>query len=298
MRVLVLGAAGMLGHKLMQVLGDRFTLAGTVRGAVDSYRNVPVLSDVQLLGGVDALNLSTVEAAMEKFCPDVVLNCIGVVKQLKEAKAPIVSITINALFPHQLANICMQTGARLIHFSTDCVFSGIKGNYSENDNPDPLDLYGRSKLLGEVYEQGALTLRTSIVGRELSRHTSLIDWFLSNKGGEITGFSNAIYSGLTTEELSHVVAKVIVDAPSLSGLWHVSSRPVSKFDLLVMLNRKMNLNIQINENVDFRCDRSLDSSKFWDVIGVAMPCWDKMTDQLVDDQVMYNKLINKEKESK
>jgi len=294
-RVLVLGAAGMLGHKLLQVLSERFTIAGRDRRPTGDYLKMPVLSNILLYGGVDAEKFSTIKNVVEEFQPDVILNAIGVVKQLKEAKAPIISISINALLPHKLAELCAKTGTRLVHFSTDCVFSGAVGGYKEKDNPDPLDIYGRSKLLGEVYGSQCLTLRTSIVGRELSRHTSLIDWFLGNSGGTVTGFSNAVYSGLTTQELSHVVGRILVEQPSLSGLWHVSSEPISKFDLLTMLDRKMNLNIQINKDVDFRCDRSLDSTEFWKVLGGSMPTWDKMTDQLLSDKTPYCELVSQEK---
>ena len=185
MRVLVLGAGGMLGHKLCQLYRTRFDTWTTVRSTNGAVRRYDLLAPDRILEGVDASRLPSIASAVDRVQPDAVINCIGIIKQLREAKNPLPSLTINALFPHQLAEICRASQARLIHISTDCVFSGRKGMYRESDVSDAEDLYGRSKFLGEIGGPGCLTLRTSIIGRELSTTSGLIEWFLSNRGGQV-----------------------------------------------------------------------------------------------------------------
>ena len=204
------------------------------------------------------------------------LNCIGIIKQSKAASDPLPSIAINSLLPHQLAQMAAARGARLIHFSTDCVFSGRRGNYVEDDEPDPVDLYGRSKLLGEVTAPNGLTLRTSIVGRELREHLGLIDWFLSQRGGRINGYARALYSGLTTLAAADLVAWLIRAHPALQGLWQVSGEPISKFDLLQIVKRVYGLDIEIAPDRHFVCDRRLDSTRFRKHTGWRPPSWDHM----------------------
>ena len=192
---------------------------------------------------------------------------------------------MNALLPHQLAEFARAAGARLIHFSTDCVFSGIKGNYAQDDPSDATDLYGRTKSLGEVGAPRCLTIRSSIIGHELRNHTGLIDWFLSQRGGAIRGFTRAVYSGLTTLAMAQVVERSIVDWPDLDGVWQVSSAPVSKYDLLCMVNRIYGLGVRIDRDEDFVCDRSLDSTAFRTRTGWAPPAWETMVQQMHDDYV-------------
>src|SRR5207253_2340396 len=148
---------------------------------------------------------------------------------------PVVCLSINSLFPHRLARLCHAAKARLIHVSTDCVFSGRKGNYTEADQPDAEDLYGRSKLLGEVQGPGCLTLRTSIIGRELDTRQGLVEWFLSNQGRKVKGYRRAIFSGLTTDALSELIGRIILNHPDLEGLWHVASAPINKFELISLV---------------------------------------------------------------
>jgi dTDP-4-dehydrorhamnose reductase len=273
-RVLVLGAAGMLGHKLLQHLSPVFDTVGTVRG--DASARPKALESYQLRGGVAATDLPSVARALDEVKPHVVANCIGVVKQLEEAKHATHVIAINALFPHQVADLCGDRGVRLIHFSTDCVFSGKRGPSKEDDTPDAYDLYGRSKLLGEVDRPGALTIRTSIIGRELARQTGLLEWMISQRGRRIKGFANALYTGFPTATIADLVSRLIRDFPDLSGVWHVSSEGISKYDLLKVVNRVYQLGVEIDRDEDFHCDRRLDSSRFRAATGFAPASWERM----------------------
>jgi dTDP-4-dehydrorhamnose reductase len=289
MRVLILGAAGMLGHKLWQVYRERFETWGTVRSSYAAYAKYDLFEPERLLSGVDALNLDTVVAALAEVQPDVVVNCIGIIKQLPTAKDPIISLSVNSLFPHRLASLCQVAGARLIHISTDCVFSGRRGMYDEEDVTDAEDLYGRTKLLGEVNSAGCLTLRTSIIGRELGTCSGLVEWFLSNQGGMVRGFSRAIYSGFTTLALARVIAGVLEHHPTLSGLYHVSSEPIDKYHLLRLLRDAYDLPIDIEPYPEVQIDRSLDSSRFRALTGFQPPAWPDMLRQMAEDATPYYK---------
>lgn len=291
MKILILGATGMLGHKLMQVLSKRFDTIGTVRGDALRYKRHPILGDMPLLGDVQAENFDSVIKAVALARPDIIINCIGIIKQHPDAKDPPKSIAINALFPHRLSILCQASDARLIHISTDCVFSGKRGNYLEEDTPDPEDLYGLTKLLGEVTYPGCLTIRTSMIGRELKGRFGLIEWFLSQKNKSVNGFSHAIYSGFTTQVLADLIGNIIKEHPEFSGLWHISSDPISKYDLLNIVNRKLRLEISIRTDEDFRSDRSLNSAKFRDATGFRPPSWEEMVEQMANDPTPYDKLI-------
>jgi dTDP-4-dehydrorhamnose reductase len=201
------------------------------------------------------------------------------VKQRSSAAEAIPSLEINALLPHRLAIVCREIGARLVHISTDCVFSGRKGKYRESDPSDAEDLYGRTKYLGEVHEPNCITLRTSMVGLELSRKKSLLEWFLAQRG-TIRGYRNAIFSGFTTIELARIVEMLLTRFPQASGLYHLSSTPISKFDLLTLVKERLALPVEIVPYEDFRCDRSLDSSRFQSEFGYRAPEWPAMVDEL------------------
>jgi dTDP-4-dehydrorhamnose reductase len=236
---------------------------------------------------VDVSSFDTVVQALAATKPDVVVNCIGIVKQLEEAKHPIASLRINALFPHRLSGLCGAAGSRLIHLSTDCVFSGRTGNYRETDAPDPEDLYGRTKLLGEVTAANALTIRTSIIGRELQTSHGLIEWLLSNRGKRVRGYANAIFSGLTTHALARIIGDLIAQQGAASGLYHVSSQPISKYDLLVRLNEVLKARTEIDSVAEPRIDRSLDSARFWESTGLARPQWSTMLREMAADSTTY-----------
>jgi len=288
MRVLILGGAGMLGHKLYQLYRGRFDTWATVRSGYRYYARYNLFDRQRLLEGVDAENFDTLVRAMAEVQPDAVINCIGIIKQLRSAKDPIISLAINALLPHRLANLCRASRCRLIHISTDCVFSGRKGNYQEQDISDAEDLYGRTKFLGEVDAPGCLTIRTSIIGREPATSSGLIEWFLSNRGGKVRGFTRAIYTGFTTPALAGIMAEVLEKHPNLSGLYQVSSAPISKFDLLTLVNEIYSLGVQIEPDREFVCDRSLDSTRFRAATDFRPPTWPEMIDEMHGDPTPYD----------
>jgi dTDP-4-dehydrorhamnose reductase len=240
-----------------------------------------------VIPGIDAADFDSIIRAFEIARPDAVVNCIGIVKQRPAARDPIQSLHVNALLPHRLAALCRACGARLVHISTDCVFSGRRGAYLETDAPDAEDLYGRSKLLGEVAGPGSITLRTSIIGRELSSGLGLVDWFLAQPGPDIPGYVHARFSGLTTLALSRVVLDVVLKQPSLEGLYHVAAEPISKFDLLERLAAAFGRPVAIRPVREPRIDRTLDGTRFRQATGWTPPSWSAMIDELARDHATY-----------
>ncbi len=217
-----------------------------------------------------------------------VINTVGIIKQRKESEDPLLSLEINSLFPHQLALACQARGARLIHISTDCVFSGREGHYTEDSVSDATDLYGRTKYLGEVTGEGILTLRTSLIGREIETRFSLLEWFFSQKNKECKGFSRAIFSGLTTQLFADMVGDVIQEHPELNGLYHVSSNPISKYDLLKIINEVYSMGVTIDKDQEFICDRSLDSTRFQKTTGWRPKDWQSMILRMKEDPTPYD----------
>jgi dTDP-4-dehydrorhamnose reductase len=279
MRILVVGGGGMLGHQLCESWGDRHEVWATVRGG--SSAGAGNLANPRILSGVDVRRLESVTDAIARVRPDAVVNAVGIVKQRPAAKEFVPSIEVNALFPHHLARITAEAGARMVHLSTDCVFSGMKGHYVESDPPDPVDLYGRTKLLGEVSEASScLTLRTSIVGLELSTREGLVEWFLAQRG-TVRGFRRAIYSGLTTAEMARAIEFFILNDPGLSGVWHLASAPIDKHALLAgLLARLPPRGVEIVPDDAFACDRSLDGSALRARSAYRVCSWDVMLDEL------------------
>lgn len=276
MKILVLGITGMLGHTAFRLLSrlPDVEVFGTARSENARARLDPSLHQ-NVIVGVDVLDQDALLGALARIRPDVVLNCVGLIKQLDNANDPLAALPLNALFPHRLRRACELLGARLIHISTDCVFSGAKGNYKESDIPDASDLYGRSKLLGEVVEENSITLRTSIIGRELNGNNGLIEWFLSQKGN-VRGFTKAIFSGFTTDELVHVIVRHVLPNPQLTGLWHVSSAPIAKHDLLTLVRDVYGTDVQIEPDDTLKIDRSLNSDRFRTETGYSPPTWAQM----------------------
>jgi dTDP-4-dehydrorhamnose reductase len=222
--------------------------------------------------GVDVESLDSLTRMFATVQPDMVINCVGIVKQLADANDPLIALPINSLLPHRLARLAQVAGARLVHMSTDCVYSGSKGFYVEADLPDAYDLYGRSKLLGEVDYPNAITLRTSIIGHELSGNRSLIDWFLSQTG-EVQGYTNAIFSGLPTVEIARIIHEYVIPNSHLHGLYHVSAEPISKYDLLSLVAKEYGKEIAIRAKNDFVIDRSLNSERFRSATGFVPDSW-------------------------
>jgi dTDP-4-dehydrorhamnose reductase len=283
MRILILGGDGMLGHRLFRHLGPRHDVRVTLRQEAQRYVGYGLFDQSNAYCNVDVRDTERLSDTIADFEPESIVNCVGIVKQRDEAKASLPSIEINSLLPHRLAQIAQTAQCRLILMSTDCVFSGRTGGYTEDDIADAEDLYGRSKLLGEVVEPGCITLRTSIIGPELSRKVGLLEWFIAQRGGKISGFRRAIFSGFTTLEMSRVIEMLLVEHPGASGLYHVSSEPISKYDLLMKVNAVLKLGTTIEANDEFVCDRSLDSSRFRTEFGYQPPSWDEMIAELGND---------------
>jgi dTDP-4-dehydrorhamnose reductase len=286
-RVLILGGSGMLGHKLVQCWLERFEIFATLRSGVEKFEKYQIFSPENTLTGVNAENFDSIIKAFVIAKPDVVVNCIGVIKQLKESKNPITTLNINSIFPHRLAGLCQAVGARLITISTDCVFNGRKGNYQETDISDAEDLYGKSKNIGEVSGENCLTVRTSIIGRELGSSHSLVDWFLSNEGGRVKGFTKAIYTGFPTVVFAGILADIIENQADLSGLWHISSEPISKFDLLCLARDAYQAKIEIEPDTEFFMDRSLNSDRFRQKTNFTPMSWPVMIKQMAADNDLY-----------
>lgn len=284
MRILVLGGTGMLGHKLTQVLSETDEAWTSVRCDAADLERFGFYDLGRVIGRVDAFDFATVENAIDLVQPDAVVNCIGMVKQQAQGQDPIACITLNALLPHQIAGACRARGARLIHISTDCVFSGRRGGYSESDLGDAEDVYGQTKQLGEVATPGSLTLRTSIIGRELESRQGLVEWFLSNAGGRVKGFRRAIFSGFTTEELSRIIHQVLHRHADLEGLYQVSSDPIDKFSLLCLVRDAFGVEVEIVPDEGLVIDRSLDSTRFRQATGYVPPSWEDMIRKLASEQ--------------
>lgn len=228
---------------------------------------------MRLLCRLDVLDHDALTAVMARVKPDVVINCVGLIKQLADAKDPLTALPINAMLPHRLARLCELGGARLIHVSTDCVFSGRKGMYLESDPSDAEDLYGKSKYIGELHDLPyVITLRTSIIGHELGSSHALVEWFLAQQGS-VRGFTKAIFSGLPTVELARVMKDFVIAHPQLNGLYHVAAEPIDKYRLLGLVAAQYGKSIEIFPDEALVIDRSLDGSRFRAATGYVAPDW-------------------------
>lgn len=295
MRILILGGSGMLGHKLLAGLRHAgHDVSCTLREdrSVSPLARLPLFSGPQVFWNIDAIDWPSLRALLRTQQPEIVINAIGIIKQRQLATSAIPSIQINALLPHQLAETVASWSGRLIHFSSDCVFSGERGNYTERDNCDAVDLYGRSKFLGEVTNApNAVTLRSSIIGRELQHHQSLLDWFLSNNHREAKGFTRVVYSGLTTNEFVTVVNRIITRHPELSGLYQVASKPLSKHDLLRLIADAFHLDVRIIPTAEPVSDRSFSGAKFTTATGYVAPPWPELIAALASDDIPYGEWL-------
>lgn len=273
MKILVLGVSGMLGNAMFRKLSETKSLVvyGTSR-ATSAKRYFPAGLSDRIISGIDVENQDSLARILTEIRPDAVINCVGLVKQLADANDPLVALPINAILPHRLARLCDLVGARLVHISTDCVFSGSHGNYRESDFPDAKDLYGRSKLLGEVDYPNAITLRTSIIGHELGSAHSLIGWFLS-QSGSVKGYSRAFFSGLPTVEVANLIRDIVLPRSDLSGLYHVAATSISKLDLLRLVADIYGKTIEIVPDEALVIDRSLNADRFREATGYVAPPW-------------------------
>lgn len=281
MNILIFGATGMLGHAVFRVLSNdkRLKVFGTIRSE-SSKSLFPTALAENLIPNIDIESDDCLKKAFEISQPDVVINCIGIIKQLSDAKDVLKTVPINTLLPYRLAALSKEFGSRLILVSTDCVFSGSKGNYLETDFPDCDDLYGRSKLLGEIVDnENVLTIRTSIIGHELRGGHSLINWFL-NQSGSTQGYTKAIFSGLPTNELAEIIRDCISRWPTLHGLYHISAKPINKYDLLNLIATVYDKNIQINKSETVQIDRSLSHQKFHQATGYQAKDWPTLIESM------------------
>lgn len=277
MRILVLGVSGMLGNAMYRTLSESADLEvwGSVRSSGAKRYFAESLRD-RILAGVDMENMDSLSSLFERVRPQVVVNCVGLVKQLVESNDPLVALPINAMLPHRLSRYCALVGARLVHFSTDCVFSGKHGGYRESDVSDAQDLYGKSKFIGEVSDDAhALTLRTSIIGHELASHHGLVEWFLHQEGS-VRGYRRVVFSGLPTVELSRVVRDVVIPQAGLSGVHHVASAPITKHDLLELVAKAYGKATRIEPDDSVVIDRSLVADQFRDLTGYVAPDWPEL----------------------
>ncbi|MBT3840818.1 MAG: SDR family oxidoreductase [Verrucomicrobia bacterium] len=280
MRLLILGGSGMLGHQLWRGLHAQHDTWVTLRRPVADFEVHNLFDEAKAIQFDDITDDTALERALGQAKPEAVINCVGLIKQRDEASDEALTLRVNAEFPHRLAKRCGEAGARLIHFSTDCIFAGTKGNYTESDPSDAADLYGQSKHQGEVADAHSVTLRTSVIGHELATNLALLDWFLSQRGQAIRGFTKAIYSGFTTLEMARIVDRILTQHTDLSGVWHVASEPISKFGLLELCREKLGWEGVIEPNDEFVCDRSLNADRFNAATGYTPPSWEAMIGEL------------------
>lgn len=289
-RLLVLGGGGMLGHKLWQLATPQLETWATVRRVTPSLRALGLGDAARTIEGLDVRRPEAIDTALDRAQPDAVVNCVGIVKQLAAAKDPVESIAVNALHPHLLARACAHRGIRLVHISTDCVFDGQRGRYREDEVPNAADLYGRSKALGEVTGPGCLTLRTSIIGRELSGTSGLVEWFLSHRHQSVDGYAGAVFSGFSTVAFARLILRVLAAHGGLEGLYHVASTPIDKDALLRLINDAYGAGATISRRDQPRIDRSLDSTRFRAATGIVPESWPAMIAEMAGDSTPYDSI--------
>ena len=287
MKILVIGANGMLGGSIFRYFSNQkgYETLGSVRN-IAAAKSLQKNGFLNIVSGVDVRDNKRLFDVFKDFNPDFIFNCVGLIKQLYDSKNPISAIEINSLLPHRLASLATQFGGKLIHFSTDCVFSGSKGNYLETDTADSTDIYGKSKFLGEVTYEGHLTLRTSIIGHEINSSVSLVDWFLSQNNA-VNGFSKAIFSGFPTCYVAEFVHKYIFKNTNLSGLYHFSAEPIDKHSLLKLIKTVYKHDIDIIEKPDFVIDRSLNSVRLRIATSLNTPSWPELIKRMHDEHQQY-----------
>lgn len=287
MKILVLGVTGMLGSAVFHTFSQT---DATVYGTLRNEKYISLFSQYRsahLLSNIDILDSDTLLRVFDLVRPDVVINCIGLIKQLKAAKDPLVALPVNAMLPHRLAKYCALSNARLIHVSTDCVFSGQKGLYEEQDLSDAEDLYGKSKYIGEVTElSNAITLRTSIIGHEINSNHALLEWFLSQEN-EVKGYIKAVFSGVPTFELARIIRDFVIPKPELHGLYHVAASPINKYDLLALIAEIYQKNIKIIADEQLVIDRSLNGERFQQVTGYTPPSWNALIELMYETRTLY-----------
>jgi dTDP-4-dehydrorhamnose reductase len=293
-RILILGANGMIGHKMYQVLSHKFSDVWALsRKNIDFEPYGSLFVSSKYVKCNDLSNFEDVLSILDSINPDVIINAVGVTIRRGINDLLSYSIRVNSALPHFLGEwVNRKKSKRLIHFSTDCVFSGKSGSYLESTIPDAFDYYGKTKGLGEIITSQCLTLRGSMIGRELEYHTELLEWFLSQKGKTIKGFSNALYSGISTIQMAEYVSKIISDFPEMSGLYNVSSIPISKFNLLQLFKKEFQIDVEIVNDTNYISKKDLISERFYQDLGISIPSWNELVITLKEDSIL-NKAIYK-----
>jgi len=289
-KILILGANGMLGHTLFSKLSLNRDLDvyGTIRNnqSIKWFHNKD-----KIYTNVYAGDINIFSFILKNLEPEYVINCIGVHRQSDAIKNPIISIKINSLVPHLFAEECEKLGCKFIHFSTDYVFNGKKGMYVEKDIPNPEEIYGKSKLLGEISnKKNSLTIRSSIIGHELGTSLSLVEWFLNQKN-KVNGHKNFYTTSITTIEMANIIENYVF-YNNLNGIMHISSEPINKFDILTKISNIYNKPIEIIPDENFICNSTLDSSLFKKLTGYSAPSWDIMLNNMYKDfKLRYKRTI-------
>jgi len=281
--VLILGASGMLGHKIFEVLNSysQYRVYGTVTSLKSFNGTLPEKYKSLIFESVFANDLPSVEKILTSVKPNIVINCIGMIKQKKDQGTQIQTILLNALFPQQINAICEKRRIRFITIATDCVFDGKKDHeYLETDLPTCHDVYGMTKFLGEIHSGSGLTLRTSIIGHELKEGVSLLDWFLGQNNKTIKGYKKAIFSGFPTVILARVIAEKIIPNKTLCGLYHLSTNPISKYDLLKMIKNEYEIKVRIFSDSNLKVNRALNSDIIRKKLKYSPPSWNELIKEM------------------
>jgi dTDP-4-dehydrorhamnose reductase len=288
MRILILGASGLIGHKLLQELSMDFEVFGTLHKSKDSYGNISLFSGHNIIDNVNVAEFEVLKGILYAVNPDIILNCVGITKRKDEINDSFKALTINSVFPHQLAIWAKNKGKRIIHFSTDCVFDGKVGNYDESSLTTAEDIYGRTKALGEIRYDHTLTIRSSFIGQELFGKTEFLEWLMSQKGKQVKGFRNTLYSGVSTIFMARVVRNIILNYSNLSGLYQLApEKPISKYDLICIAKEKYNLNVDIVQDDEHVHFPTLNGSKLRREINLIVPSWKEMMTELSSVKDFY-----------
>ena len=294
MRILILGGNGMIGHKMYQTISKIHKDAWvTLRKSLSNYSYSDIYNPEKVIDNIDLINFQIILNQLNKINPDIVINACGITIRRGIETLKSNSIILNSALPHFLNEWVTSNNKRLIHFSTDCVFTGAKGDYLDNDNKDAYDLYGSTKSMGEVIDSKyAITLRGSMIGSDLENKTELFEWFLKQKNKEIKGFNKVIYSGITTTKMAEIVLKLIDQYPNLSGVYNISSKPISKFELLTLWNNLFDINANIEIDNSYTSNKNLISDNFYRTISMEQPDWVELSSQLNIDNLLHNNLYN------
>jgi len=288
MRILILGVSGLIGHKIFQELSESFEVFGTLHKSKNHYGNITLFSGQNVIENINVSEFEILKGVLYAVNPDVILNCVGITKRKTEINNAFEALTINSVFPHQLANWAKINQKRVIHFSTDCVFNGKTGNYRETSLTTAEDVYGRTKALGEINYKHTLTIRSSFIGQELFGKTELLEWFLAQNGKQIKGFTNTLYSGVSTTFMARVVKNIISNFPNLSGLYHLATDiPISKYELLCLAKEAFNVNVDIIPEDEHVHLPTLDASKLKRKINLIVPAWNEMMKELASGKDFY-----------